>query len=203
MYFLAALMLLMAIGVLVSTVRKPRTEPVGNRVAGFGVALIMGVLGVGIAFAANASVQAERQAAENERIVNESTARVEAQSAANSPTVTTPSESTPVEPAPVEPAPTTTGYTDVQNLAIAADRDPNDSEIAEKYARLDALCPDETPSTADLVVNLRNIVRDNSGRELDLVNVLDQLITAQEGAPAGMSCAETGGALAILMEKGL
>lgn len=79
----------------------------------------------------------------------------------------------------------------------------NDPWIAEKTARLDELCPDETPSTADLVVNLQKLVKDQSGRELTIENVLEEFITAQEGGAAmNMSCVETGGMLATLMIQG-
>ncbi|WP_339098258.1 hypothetical protein WDJ50_18495 (plasmid) [Deinococcus sp. VB142] len=208
MYFLAALAFALALVVVVSTVRKGRTQSLSDRVGGFGLAVLLALLGAGVTFVANGAVRAAQQEAENERIRQE--ASVPAPQIDMNAPAPEPEPEVPIsepEPTPqvteAAPAPASTGYTDAQNLAIAADRDPNDPEIAQKYARLDALCPDETPTTADLVVNLRNIVRNNSGRELDLVNVLDQLIIAQEGAPAGMSCKETGAALSILMEEGL
>ncbi|MFD1732670.1 hypothetical protein ACFSC4_31570 [Deinococcus malanensis] len=157
---------------------------------------------------ANAVRSPEDQAA-LDRPGQESTAARPQAASTTSAVPETPAEeagaSEPVEPTPEPPAPVpeSTRYTDVQNLAIAAGRDPNDPEIAEKYARLDALCPDESPSTADLVVNLQQLVKEESGRELEIMTVLDEFITGQEGvAEVGMTCVETGNALASLLGKG-
>lgn len=112
------------------------------------------------------------------------------------------------EPEPVvtpEPEPeVTTDRSDLQNLAIIAGRSETDPELVAQYARLEALCPPEGPSVGDMAVNLQQLVKSESGRDMDLVDVMRQLATAQEGgAEMGMKCSETGGMLATLLIKGM
>lgn len=140
--------------------------------------------------------------------------RAEAQALANAALAPTPEANTTyVTPEQVEAeraeargqTSNSSGRTDAQNLSIVAGRDQDDPEIAAKLARLDAACPDEGPSAGDMVLTVQQIVLKDSGRNLDIVNVLDQFITAQEG-PAqegGMKCSETGGMLAALMVQGM
>ncbi|UQN10287.1 hypothetical protein [Deinococcus sp. QL22] len=112
--------------------------------------------------------------------------------------------STAPPPAPAVTAPTTE-RTPAQNLAILADRDPNDPAIASLLARLDAACPENGSHVADIVVNLQQMVLSESGRDLSIENVMTQLINAQEG-PAqegGTTCPETGALLATLMIEGM
>ncbi|MBZ9715542.1 hypothetical protein [Deinococcus multiflagellatus] len=94
---------------------------------------------------------------------------------------------------------------EARQLAVIAGRRPADPEIAHKVAQLDRLCPDTTPSTADLVVNLRQVVADHTGREPDIVAVLDQFIKAQDGPAAArkVPCVKTGGVVARLLVEGL
>ncbi|PTA66477.1 hypothetical protein [Deinococcus arcticus] len=94
---------------------------------------------------------------------------------------------------------------EARQLAVIAGRRPPDAEIAQKVAQLNRLCPDRTPSTADLVVNLRQVVAERTGREPDIVAVLDQFIKAQDGPAAArkVPCVETGGLVARLMVDGL
>ncbi|OLV20175.1 hypothetical protein [Deinococcus marmoris] len=105
-------------------------------------------------------------------------------------------------PAPWRAAPP--ARTDIQNLAIVAGVSENDPELTRQYARLQTLCPPANVSVADLVVNLQQMVRRESGRDMPLPDVMRQLATAQEGgAKAGMTCTETGGMLAELLIKGM
>lgn len=113
-------------------------------------------------------------------------------------------EPEPVALPPAEPTTTQETRTGAQNLAIIAGRSPDDTEIAEQYARLEALCPTEAPSPADIVVNLQTLVREESGRELEITDIMEELLIAQsEGAGLGMKCTETAGLLATLMIGGL
>lgn len=103
------------------------------------------------------------------------------------------------------PAPASSGYTDAQNLAIIDGRDPDDAEIAAQYARLDAVCPKEGPSTGDMVAKIQSIVKRESGRDLSMLEVMRQMYIVQQG-PAqemGMKCSETGAMLAKLLIKGM
>lgn len=113
-------------------------------------------------------------------------------------------EPEPVALPPAEPTTTQETRTGAQNLAIIAGRSPDDTEIAEQYARLEASCPAEATSPADIVVNLQTLVREESGRELEITDIMEELLTAQsEGAGLGMKCTETAGLLATLMIGGL
>lgn len=110
----------------------------------------------------------------------------------------------PVALPPAEPTTTQETRTGAQNLAIIAGRSPDDTEVAEQYARLEASCPAEATSPADIVVNLQTLVREESGRELEITDIMEELLIAQsEGAGLGMKCTETAGALATLMIGGL
>lgn len=122
------------------------------------------------------------------------------------PFITPPGEESSEPFTPPVPVPTpTSDRTPAQLLAVIAGRDQDDPEIAAKVARLDAVCPDEGPSVADMVVKVKQLVLERSGRDLSVVNVLDQFLTAQEGAgdKAGLKCSEVGGMLVELMIKGM
>lgn len=94
--------------------------------------------------------------------------------------------------------------TDLQNLAVIAGRSEDDAELNAQYERLVALCPPEGPSVGDMAVNLQQLVKRESGRDMDIVDVMRQLATAQEGGVTmGMKCSETGGMLAELLIKGM
>lgn len=113
-------------------------------------------------------------------------------------------EPEPVAPPPAEPTTTQETRTGAQNLAIIAGRSPDDTEVAEQYARLEASCPAEATSPADIVVNLQTLVREKSGRELEITDIMEEMLTAQsEGAGLGLKCTETAGLLATLMIGGL
>lgn len=117
------------------------------------------------------------------------------------PVVEEPAPEAPVTPEAVTPP---VNRSDLQNLAIIADRSETDQELTTLYAKLTALCPPEGPTVGDMVVNLQGIVKRESGREMDIVDVMRQLATAQEGgAEVGMKCSETGGALASLLINGM
>jgi hypothetical protein len=113
-------------------------------------------------------------------------------------------EPEPVTPLPAEPTSTQETRTGAQNLAIIAGRSPDDTEITEQYARLEASCPAEATSPADVVVNLQTLVREKSGRELEITDIMEELLIAQsEGDGLGLKCTETAGLLATLMIGGL
>lgn len=128
---------------------------------------------------------------------------VKDQSSGNITTFQTPlSEST--DTTPPRPPSSASGRTEIQNLAIVAGVSENDPELRRQYERLQTLCPPENASVGDMAVSLRQIVREESGRDLGIVDVMRQLATAQEGGnKAGMTCSETGGMLAELLIKGM
>ncbi|MVN88599.1 hypothetical protein GO986_17830 [Deinococcus sp. HMF7620] len=195
LYGLAALAVLLGVVIVAVQTRNGRATP-EQRVLGLVGGILVALLGTGLSLVAQKAVTSEQAQAERQAARDHDAAVAESSSFFG----TSP---TPTASAPAAPSPAST-RTDAQNLAIVAGRDPNDSEIAQKLARLDAACPDENASAGDMVVSVRRIVREQSGRDLDIVNVLDQFITAQEGgAQAGMKCSETGGMLAELMVKGM
>lgn len=114
-----------------------------------------------------------------------------------------PAQSEPIAPVETpEAAPPVSS--DLQNLAVIAGRSEDDAELNAQYERLVALCPPEGPSVGDMAVNLQQLVKRESGRDMDIVDVMRQLATAQEGGVTmGMKCSETGGMLAELLIKGL
>lgn len=119
-------------------------------------------------------------------------------------TFQTPLSETPSASAPPATSTAPSGRTEIQNLAIVAGVSENDPELRRQYERLQTLCPAENASVGDMVVSLQQLVRRESGRDLALIDVMQQLATAQEGGQkAGMACSETGGMLAELLIKGM
>lgn len=105
-------------------------------------------------------------------------------------------------PAPA-PTPVASERTPAQNLSLIADRNLNDPEVASKFVYLDSLCPEDGAKVGDIVVNLQQLVKSQSGRTLDIVYVMDQLATAQEGGvqAGNMRCVDTAALLSVLLEK--
>lgn len=197
MYVLSVVTVLLGLGIIVAGARGLRgSGPRSNAVATLLGGVIVTLLGAGIAGLAGSDASAERQRAANERALAPAEPAPE-------PTPLAPTEQGEVEPVPA-PAASASGAADLANLAVIAGRSPSDPELAGLYARLTALCPPEAPTVGDMVVNLQGIVRRESGREMDLLEVMRQLATAQEGgAEVGMKCSETGGALATLLINGI
>lgn len=191
MYGLAALTVLLGLGITLRGAQGLR----GPRRADAAATLIGGVLalalGTGIGFLARSTVASDQQRARNEAAALAATPAPEPQLA--------PVSSGEVEPPSSGSAALTARY-EVQNLAAVAGRDATDPEITGLYARLAPLCPPEAASPADVVVNLQERVRQQTGRVFPVTDVMQGLISAQEGAAASaMTCSETAGLLATVM----
>lgn len=217
-YLLALLTLLLGLGILVSTLRKRPRPPVGNLAAGVLGGLLVIALSAGIGLIGLGNSDMAKEEPENERAragTAAATPEPEASTPTPQPEITTPEpdpepevgESTP-EPEPVveeSVEASSSDLTPAQTLAVIADRDRDDTEIAALYDRLDAACPENGSQVADMVVNLQGLIRKDTGQEMPIPEVMTQFINAQEGPAAenGMSCVETGAALSALIAGGL
>lgn len=98
------------------------------------------------------------------------------------------------------PIASTAGMTPSQLLAVGADRDKDDPEIAAAYARLDAACPEDGELVADIATNFKRIVREKTGQDYPIIFLMGQLSEVQEAAPQ-QKCAETAAMLAIVASE--
>lgn len=192
MYILAALTVLLGIGIMVQGARRLRGPRRGDAVATLIGGVLALTLGVGIGLIARSTVESDQLRARNEAAIAAAAPEPEPQLA--------PVSAGDADP-PARTPPDLTARYEIQNLATIAGRDATDPEITELYTRLAPLCPPENASPADIVVNLRELVRKETRRDLPVTDVMQGLINAQEGptASSAMKCTETAGLLATVM----
>lgn len=93
--------------------------------------------------------------------------------------------------------------TDTQQLARIAGLNAGDLELDRRVERLRTLCSGQEPGPADLVVNVRDQVQRESGRQLGVIEILGALTEAQEALPVGQgrSCVDTAVALVGVLSR--
>ncbi|UQN10363.1 hypothetical protein [Deinococcus sp. QL22] len=95
----------------------------------------------------------------------------------------------------------TVGMTPAQLLATGDGRERNDPQMATAFARLDAACPENGEKVADIATNIKNLIKSETGQDLPMIFVMNQLSDTQEAIQSKMTCVDTGIALVTIMSE--